>query len=153
MVKHSQTIRRQFCRRIVWVCLIILWNWCLKGQISKNKRYTDQVMLTFLWLSLKPLKIWNIRSSLSEVFLGKCSEIMQQIYWRTPMPKCDFNKVKFSIKFIEITLVFSHGCSPVNLLHIFRTPFPKNTSDGLLLKYLVNHIEAVDWAIRRLTFA
>ena len=27
--------------------------------------------------------------------------------------------------FIEVTL--QHGCSPVNLLHIFRTPFPKNT--------------------------
>ena len=26
-----------------------------------------------------------------------------------------------------------HGCSPVNLLHIFRTPFYKNTSRGLLL--------------------
>ena len=33
--------------------------------------------------------------------------------------------------FIEITL--RHGCSPVNLLHIFRTPFPKNTSEELLL--------------------
>ena len=32
------------------------------------------------------------------------------------MPKCDFNKVAF-----EITLW--HGCSPVNLLHICRTPF------------------------------
>ena len=28
--------------------------------------------------------------------------------------------------FIEITL--RQRCSPVNLLHIFRTPFPKNTS-------------------------
>ena len=28
--------------------------------------------------------------------------------------------------FIEIALW--HGCSPVNLLHIFRTPFPRNTS-------------------------
>ena len=26
-----------------------------------------------------------------------------------------------------------HGCSPVNLLHIFRTPFPTNTSWWLLL--------------------
>ena len=26
-----------------------------------------------------------------------------------------------------------HGCSPVNLLHIFRTPFPRNTSGRLLL--------------------
>ena len=32
---------------------------------------------------------------------------------------------------IEITL--RHGCSPVNLLHIFRTPFTKNTSVWLLL--------------------
>ena len=32
---------------------------------------------------------------------------------------------------IEIAL--RHGCSPVNLLHIFRTPFSENTSGGLLL--------------------
>ena len=36
--------------------------------------------------------------------------------------------------FIEITL--RHGCSPVNLLHIFRTPFTKNTSERLLLLFL-----------------
>ena len=34
--------------------------------------------------------------------------------------------------FIEITL--RHGCSPVNLLHNFRTPFSKDTSGWLLLK-------------------
>ena len=28
---------------------------------------------------------------------------------------------------------FWHGRSPVNLLHIFRTPFPKNTSEWLFL--------------------
>ena len=33
--------------------------------------------------------------------------------------------------FIEITLC--HGCSPVNLLHIFRTHFPKNNFGGLFL--------------------
>ena len=32
--------------------------------------------------------------------------------------------------FIEITLW--HGCSPVNLRHIFRTPFTKNNSGRLL---------------------
>ena len=32
--------------------------------------------------------------------------------------------------FIQIAL--RHGCSAVNLLHIFRTSFPKNTSGGLL---------------------
>ena len=44
------------------------------------------------------------------------------------MPKCDFNKVA---NFIEISL--RHGCSPVNLLRIFRTPFPRGTSEWLLL--------------------
>ena len=55
------------------------------------------------------------------VHTKRYSENMLQIYRRTPMPKCDFNKVA-----IEIT--FRHGCSPVNLLHILRTPFSKNTS-------------------------
>ena len=39
------------------------------------------------------------------------------------MPKCDFNFIKIALR---------HGCSPVNLLHISRTPFPKNTSGRLL---------------------
>ena len=39
------------------------------------------------------------------------------------MPKCDFNKV-----------ALRHGRSPVNLLHIFRTPFLKNTSGRLLVQ-------------------
>ena len=43
------------------------------------------------------------------------------------MPKCDFNKVAFLI-------TRRYGCSPVTWLHIFRTPFPKNPSGGLLLK-------------------
>ena len=30
-------------------------------------------------------------------------------------------------------LALRHGCSPVNLLHIFKTPFVKNTSGELLL--------------------
>ena len=48
----------------------------------------------------------------------RCSENIQQIYGRTPMPKCDFNKV--ALRLCE--------CSPVNLLHIFRAPFLKNAS-------------------------
>ena len=39
--------------------------------------------------------------------------------------------IKLLCNFVEITL--RDGCSPVNLLHIFRTPFPKNTSGWLLL--------------------
>ena len=47
------------------------------------------------------------------------------------MPKCDLNKVALLRNFIEVAL--RHECSPVNLLHIFRTPFLKNTSEWLLL--------------------
>ena len=39
--------------------------------------------------------------------------------------------IKLQSNFIEITL--QRGCSLVNLLHIFRTPFLKNTSGRLLL--------------------
>ena len=48
------------------------------------------------------------------------------------MPKCKFNNVAIS-NFIEIAL--RYGCSPVNLLDIFRTPFLNNTSERLLLKF------------------
>ena len=41
------------------------------------------------------------------------------------MPKLFYN-------FIEIAL--RHRCPPVNLLHIFRTPFYKYISGGLLLE-------------------
>ena len=39
--------------------------------------------------------------------------------------------IKLQSNFIEITL--QHGCSPVNMLHIFRAPFSNNTSGQLLL--------------------
>ena len=35
--------------------------------------------------------------------------------------------------FIEIALL--QGCSPVDLLYILRTPFPKNNSERLLLSF------------------
>ena len=38
-------------------------------------------------------------------------------------------------KFIEITL--RHGCSPVNLLHVFRKPFTNNNSKRLLLHGII----------------
>ena len=39
--------------------------------------------------------------------------------------------IKLLSNLIEIAL--RHGCSPVNFLHSFRTPFPRNTSGWLLL--------------------
>ena len=55
------------------------------------------------------------------VLSKKCSQKIEEIYRRTSMQS----------NFIEIT--HRHGCSPVNFLHVFRTPCPKNTYGGLLL--------------------
>ena len=73
----------------------------------------------------------NVRSSRSEVFLGKgvlkiCSKFTGEHPCRSVI------SIKLQSNFIEMTL--RHGCSLVNLLHIFRTPFPRNTSRWLLLK-------------------
>ena len=56
---------------------------------------------------MKPARIKKFKNFQKQpsggVFIKRCSEIMQQIYRRTPMPKCDFNKVAsawvFSSKF------------------------------------------------------
>ena len=67
-----------------------------------------------------------------------CSGKMQQMYRRTPM------SIKLLCNFIEIAL--RHDSSPVNLLYIFGTPFPKNTSGGLHLKlslYCIQPISAL----------
>ena len=74
----------------------------------------------------------NIRSSSLEVFwenvvLKICSKFAGKHPCRSAI------SIKLQSNFIEITLC--HECSPVNLLHNFITVFPKNTSEGLLLKY------------------
>ena len=70
--------------------------------------------------------------------MKSCSENVRQICWRALLPKCDSN-IKSLCNFIETAL--RHGFSPVNLLHIFRTLFPKNTSGRLLLPEFIFYFE------------
>ena len=65
------------------------------------------------------------------VLRKRCSETKQQIYRRNPCRSV--LSIKLLRNFIEIAV--RHGCSPVNLLHIFRIPFPMNTSGWLLLHF------------------
>ena len=70
------------------------------------------------------LRIWShiLKKSVMENFNFLCSgnKLMAEIRNSPPAPKL-----------VEITLW--HVCSPVNLLHLLRTSFTKNTSGGLLL--------------------
>ena len=56
----------------------------------------------------------------------RCFERMQQIYRR------------------NLQIVLRHGCSPVNLLHIFRTPFSRNTSGWLHLSSTLSTFSFID---------
>ena len=87
---------------------------------------------------LKRIRVKN-RSSHSELFLRKgVLKNMQQIYRRHPCRSAILIKLQ---SFLEIAL--RHGCSPVNLLHIFWTSFTKNTSSQLLLNLVRNFDLAV----------
>ena len=76
---------------------------------------------------LKPL---TFRSRHPKVFLEKgvlkiCSKFTGEHPCRSAI------STKLQSNFIEITL--QHGRSPVNLQHVFKAPFYKNISGGLLL--------------------
>ena len=82
---------------------------------------------------LSDLEIWY------EVFPCR-SKSTDQISLETYLPDIKVKRYriyradrKLQSNFIEIT--FRHGCSSVSLLHIFRTPFPKNTSSGIPLNF------------------
>ena len=78
--------------------------------------WTTYTMQHMEMITTLPIQIAYYRSSPPDVFLGK-------VFWKyaANLPKNTH---------AEVVL---HGCSPVNLLHIFRTPFPRNTSGWLLL--------------------
>ena len=95
--------------------------------LTVNSSETEQESLNYKEIS-NPL---NNRSSHPEVFLGKdvlkiCSKFSGE------HPRRSVISIKLQNNFIKITL--RHGCSPVYLLHIFRIPFPKNTSERQFLQ-------------------
>ena len=79
--------------------------------------------LLYIFSQICKLNKEVLKQPFNSVLRERCSENMNQIHKRTPMPECDFNKIAKQL-----------GCSLVNLLHIFRTPFPKNTFEGLPLE-------------------
>ena len=77
---------------------------------------------------------WIYRSSHPKVFLRKgVLKICRNFTGEHPCRSAI--SIKLQSNFIEIILL--HGCFPVYLLHIFRTPFTKNTFGWLLLDMVV----------------
>ena len=83
----------------------------------------------------------NFRSSRPEMFLGKdvlkiCSKFAGEHPCQSAI------SIKLLCNFIEIAL--RHGRFLVNLLRIFRTPFAKNTSRPLLLKFRLMKFQQIN---------
>ena len=80
----------------------------------------------------------NFRSSHPEVFLGKC--VLKKCSKFAGEHACrSVISIKLQSNFIEI--IIWHGRSPVHLLHIFRTAFPRNAFGRLLLNLTLPHLE------------
>ena len=73
--------------------------------------YTESLIFHLIWL---------------KAATQRCS--LEKVFWKYA---ANLQECESLCNFIDITL--RHGCSPVNLLHIFKTSFPKNISEWLLL--------------------
>ena len=108
-------IENSLVRRNDWKCdQMKKWSSLSTGVTKESKSSSTQVVY---------------RSSHPEVLLEKgalkiCSKFPGE------HPCWSVIWIKMQINFIEIT--FRHGCSPVNLVHIFRATFSKNISRRLL---------------------
>ena len=107
----------------------LVWSYNLSHPYNSSSAFTIILMqyeylryIDIVFDLMKNLTAF-FRSSHPQVFLGKgVPKICSRFTGEHP---CQ------SVISIEITL--RHGYSPVNLLHILRTPFPRNTSEWLLL--------------------
>ena len=86
----------------------------------------------FLQLTKKLYDVSSFRSSRPEVILGKgVLKICSKFTGEQPCRSAISIKFQSSCNFDDVAR--RHGCSLVNLLRIFRTPFPRNTSGWLFL--------------------
>ena len=106
--------------------------------LSNNSLFPTGICCSVLPAYLKETcsKINQCQSSHLEVFLGEgVLKICSKFTGEHPCRSVYHRSVTHTLSnFIEIALW--RGCSPVNLLYIFRTPFPKSTSIWLLLSLL-----------------
>ena len=84
MVKHTQAI----CRRIVWVCLTILWDWRLKGWFENFKwKFLSKKILKYRvgWLFEK-VELWIFIATITMLYFKNCIQNCQNRHntaWKT----------------------------------------------------------------------
>ena len=108
----------------------------LAGIMSTCKKDDDLGKKSYLAISLLSLNQWIYTTLFfREAALQRCSykkSVLKICSKFTGEHPCQsVISIKLQSNFIEIAL--RHGCSLVNLQHIFRTPFYKNTYEGVLL--------------------
>ena len=83
------------------------------------------------------------RDSGTGVFLWILRNFWEHLFYRTPLDDC-FYFVQYLKNFVLVFRISRKQfqkqqsrevCCPVNLLHIFRTPFSRNTYEQLLLQF------------------
>ena len=126
-----------------------IWSHLLKKYLMENLIFCamhPMLYQDFVWRSFnftacsKPVYQggWCKPSTLSFAYNPVCLVQKKQVYFQIwskftgEHPCRSAISIKLQSNFIETTI--RHGCSPVNALYIFRTPFLKNTSAGLLLQ-------------------
>ena len=132
------------------VCIFTKWKRCIFLDILPKIRGKLRLKIFWTVYNFFYKRLWckihfftfsksnttKSRSSSSEVFLEKgvlkicCKFTGEHLCWSVI-------SIKLQSNFIEITL--RHGWSPVNLQHIFKILFLKNTSGRLLLKIKTLH--------------
>ena len=102
----------------------------LSSHLKHILMFHFNTQLMILFYATEICKQIGGRSSRPEVLLRKgvlkiCSKFIGE------HPRWSAISIKLQSNFMETAL--RHGSSPVNWPHIFRTPFPRNTSGWLLL--------------------
>ena len=110
-----------------WFYYCCLCNSDLKLKLIKDRSSPPEVFLQkgILKICSKFTGEHPCRSVISIKLFPSRSVILIKLF-----PCRSVISIKLLCDFVEIILW--HGCSPVNLRHIFRTPFYKNTSARLL---------------------
>ena len=112
---------------------------------KKTKKTISQITVTYIMKWAVGFRIvFN-----TEAATQRCS--LKKLFWKYAAnlqennhQECDFNKV-------ALKLCWNHTSawlSPVNLLHIFRTPFSRNTSGWLLLIVVISNSSNIWYRIR-----